>query len=153
MPPTLTKEEHDCYLDLYTSVYEEHRARNPPRVSGTCQWILEHELYKSWFKAEASSLLWISADPGCGKLVMMSFLISHNKNQSLVEETNTCYFFFKTNSPEQREPTHALCAILHQIYTSQPILIKHAMAQVMKKGKNIRTLGTLWKIFIDTIED
>jgi hypothetical protein len=114
---------------------------------------LEHEVYRSWFNAEASSLLWISADPGCGKSVMMRFLIDHNKNQDLIKETNTCYFFFKSDNKEQRNPAHALSAILHQIYTAQPILIKHAMRELNKKGKSIRTLGTLWKIFVDTIED
>jgi len=142
-----------CRQNFYTSDYEEHRARNPTPVPGTCKWILEHKLYQNWLKAEASSLLWISANPGCGKSVMISFLISHHENQTSVEEeVNACYFFFKTDSPQQRDPVHALCALLHQIYTSQPLLIKHAMAELISKGENFN-LGTLWKIFINTIED
>src|SRR5205807_7312246 len=60
---------------LYTSRYEEHRRRVREPVEGTCSWVTEHPKYKDWLAKEKSGLLWLSADPGCGKSVIASFLV------------------------------------------------------------------------------
>jgi hypothetical protein len=84
----------------------------------------------------------------------MSFLIAHNKQSETVSsQNNICYFFFKADNDEQRFAANAMCAILHQIYTAQPGLVKHAKEQLEIPGNNTKSLSTLWKIFSKTIED
>ena len=51
---------------LYTSPYRDRKDRNPERVDGTCEWFTNHPLFRSWQGSKTSSLLWVSADPGCG---------------------------------------------------------------------------------------
>lgn len=71
-----TDEERKCHQLLRNSNYEMHKNRNPDRVKETCKWFLEHPNFKQWFENEDSSLLWVSADPGCGKSVLSKSLRS-----------------------------------------------------------------------------
>src|SRR5690348_12943644 len=101
-----------CHQTLKTSQYEQHKDINPPRVSGTCQWVLTHKRYLKWHESALDDLLWISADPGCGKSVLAKSLID-NEFQNTDSHT-VCYFFFKDND-EQDNIATALCALLHQL--------------------------------------
>src|SRR5205807_935471 len=94
--PEIYAEIQQC---LYTSSYEEHQRRVGKPVEGTCIWVTQHPKYKDWLEGRTSSLLWLSADPGCGKSVIASFLITHLKTQP---NATVCYFFFKDDSEEQR---------------------------------------------------
>ncbi|PVH72645.1 hypothetical protein DL98DRAFT_595807 [Cadophora sp. DSE1049] len=155
-PQTIISEDDSkCRDDFFTTDYESHHSRNPLPVSGTCRWILNHKIYRHWQSTQSPAFLWISADPGCGKSVLMSFLISYSLQNTATSslQRNVCYFFFKTDNDEQRWPVNAMSAILHQIYTAQPGLIKHARQQLAIPGQNVKSLDTLWKIFSSTVED
>ncbi|KAJ1324090.1 ankyrin repeat domain-containing protein 50 [Microdochium nivale] len=96
--------------------YEERKNRNIERASGTCEWFTEHKLFRSW-QAQASALLWISADPGCGKSVLSRYLI--DDVLQLGDAGTICYFFFKDDFDDQRSLVVALCCILHQLFTQE----------------------------------
>lgn len=154
---TKPTDEKDVYqslrsilMGLHSSNYEAHKDRNPRAVQGTCTWIFKQEKYRSWLEEEGPSLLWISADPGCGKSVLTSFLIGHHRRTSAV--ANICYFFFKADSIEQGEAVYGLSAMLHQLYTLQPGLIEVAQKQLQIPGQNLKSLSTLWKIFVDSVD-
>ncbi|KAK5660882.1 hypothetical protein OQA88_12253 [Cercophora sp. LCS_1] len=134
-----------------TSDYEAHKARNPPAVLGTCIWILEHEKYQAWVQTSGPSLLWLSADPGCGKSVLASFLVDHYR--SCLSNTNICYFFFKADNAEQNDATFALSAALHQLYSHQPELIEVARKslETEHRGK-LGDISALWDIFVQSTE-
>ena len=83
---------------LYKSAYESHRRRVREPVEGTCTWVTEHPKYREWIGKKAAGLLWLSADPGCGKSVMASFLVRHLKE--VRTGAVVCYFFFKDDSEE-----------------------------------------------------
>ncbi|KAI9794399.1 MAG: hypothetical protein M1816_005468 [Peltula sp. TS41687] len=152
----LSSEEIKCIQSLYTSDYASHRRRNPDRIEGTCEWFLRHDKYQNWRQEEESSLLWVSADPGCGKSVLASFLVqelSSEESQSTVPGT-VCYFFFKEDSDKQRSATYALCALLHQLLTARLCLIKHATIEFQnKESKVVEEFGTLWDIFTSCLAD
>ncbi|PWW72162.1 hypothetical protein C7212DRAFT_366754 [Tuber magnatum] len=108
--------EADILQYLYKTSYESHRGRVREPAEGTCTWVTEHQKYKDWLEKEKSGLLWLSADPGCGKSVTASFLIWHLKTRT---DAIVCYFLFKDDSDEQRSPAFALCALLHQHLTQR----------------------------------
>jgi hypothetical protein len=98
-------------------------------------------------------MLWVSADPGCGKSVLASFLID---NHGIERETatNVCYFFFKDDNEEQRNSISAISALLHQICKKQPELLHHFItAQSMKGPTAVKQFQTLWEIFIQIVQD
>ncbi|KAH8435052.1 uncharacterized protein LDX57_012681 [Aspergillus melleus] len=137
---------------LRTSNYELFKARNPDRVDGTCQWFLEHPTFVEWRDRKTSSLLWLSADPGCGKSVLSKSLV--DKELASSASRTTCYFFFKEDDPTQRSVSNAMCAILHQLLTQNKPLRKHALTAFDENGSELPYLfDTLWGILTTAVRD
>ncbi|KAH0536058.1 hypothetical protein FGG08_007039 [Glutinoglossum americanum] len=140
-------------LNLLASNYREDKDRNPDRVPGTCNWFLGHPKFLSWCK-EMTRLLWVSADPGCGKSVLSKALVDEGLLNFESEGSSTCYFFFKDDDVDQRSGADALCAILHQLFTQKPTLIKHAMRDFKHQGENLRiSFSILWGILKQAATD
>ncbi|EXJ77319.1 hypothetical protein A1O3_09545 [Capronia epimyces CBS 606.96] len=141
----------DCHRAFKTSTYEQFKDVNPDRVEGTCQWVLSHSQYQQWLTKTHDDLLWISADPGCGKSVLAKSLVDnelHNTDQHTV-----CYFFFKDNEVQDNVAT-ALCALLHQLFSRQPELIQYAIPAWEKTGdKLVKDVSELWRILVAAARD
>src|SRR5579859_4134320 len=134
----------ECHQALKTSSYEQFKNINRNRVQGTCMWVLEHQKYIRWQQSLKDDLLWISADPGCGKSVLAKSLID---NELQATDTHSiCYFFFKDNN-EQNSLATALCALLHQLFGRRPPLLRHAMVIWEKNGEKVQDeVDELWRI-------
>ncbi|KAH0523087.1 hypothetical protein TsFJ059_008138 [Trichoderma semiorbis] len=65
--PNLDDAREALLRDLYTSPYLQRKNRNPDRVPGTCEWFMKHHDFHHWRDNTSSSMLWVSANPGCGK--------------------------------------------------------------------------------------
>lgn len=130
------------------STYEWYKDRIERRVQGTCKWVLETDIYRTWSEQETGPLL-ISADPGCGKSVLAKYLID-----DILPRPNTtiCYFFFK--EPDQITVRQALCALLHQLFCSNDALIEHALPQYERDGeKLIDSTASLWTVLDKVVQD
>ncbi|KAK2593245.1 hypothetical protein QQS21_009044 [Conoideocrella luteorostrata] len=145
MVTALTKEQRDCHQAFKTSTYEQYKNINPDRVEGTCRWILENSQYLAWQESGHNDLLWISADPGCGKSVLAKSLVDKDLKASCTS-ASICYFFFKDND-EQNNLATALCAVLHQLFGMHPHLLRHALPSWQSNGKKIQQESDeLWHI-------
>lgn len=143
--------EQDCLRASKTSTYERFKNINGDRIVGTCRWALDHPHYQGWLKNPNNDLLWISADPGCGKSVLSKSLID-NELASTSQRT-TCYYFFKDNGQQDRLAP-ALCAVLHQLLSDQPQLMKHAIPAWEKNGDKVQgEVAILWQILLDAVAD
>lgn len=148
-----TREELNCLQSL-TSTYREDKNRCEQRVPGTCTWVLQHPKFLHWRQEDASSLLWISADPGCGKSVLSRCLIDEQLLSLDTKRTSTCYFFFKDDDESRQNGADALCAILHQLFVQKPTLLKYAMPDYGNNGRQLRTMfSTLWEILEKSAND
>ena len=97
-------------------------------------------------------LIWISADPGCGKSVLARCIVDEDLPSALPERI--LYYFFKDTSPEQRSASRALCAVLYQLFTSCLRLIRHAMPEYNARGAALfTTLPQLWSILMTATAD
>jgi hypothetical protein len=69
-------------------------------------------------------------------------------------DTHTvCYFFFRDNE-EQDNLAMALCALLHQLFTHQPQLVRYAIPAWNKTGdKLVREVAELWRILLAAASD
>jgi ankyrin repeat protein len=135
--------------------YEYQKNLNPPRVEDTCLWFLQNSKFLDWKDRLTSRLLWVTADPGCGKSVLSKALIDESL---LGQENNTivCYYFFKDTSPERRSPTYALSALLHQLFNSEKgaKLISHALPAYIANKESLATnIDLLWSIIQEVAED
>jgi hypothetical protein len=147
-----TEDQRQCHQVFKTSTYEKFKNINPDRVQGTCEWVLKSPEYLRWWNAQRNDLLWISADPGCGKSVLAKSLIddvfrTFDRNISIV------YFFFKNNE-QQNDLATALCAMLHQLFSLQPQMLRHALPfWERNKDKIQHEVGDMWRILLSAISD
>ena len=109
------REEENRNLRMLYSNYEAGKNVNPERIAGTCEWFLTHDKFLDWQQSQCSRLLWLSADPGCGKSVLAKHLVDGREKILTVnlEPTIICYFFFKDGDLDRIDSAKALCAILH----------------------------------------
>jgi len=134
----------ECLQIFKTSTYESYKnAPNPKPEPGTCQWILQHPKFRNWDESDHKTILWLSADPGCGKSVFSRYYVDMLQAAG---DATVCYFFFKDNG-EQNDLSIALCAVLHQLFSDQPQLISVAIPSWERNKTSIqRETGTLWRM-------
>ena len=141
-----TDEESRCLQALCTSTYEDHKDRNPPRVPGTCLWFLKNQRFDDWLARDSSDLLWVTADPGCGKSVLARSLVDHELQSG--PSRTTCYFFFK-DIGEQRSATNAISALLHQLCTQDHSVLQQIVRVYQSNGNRLTlSFSWLWKAFL-----
>jgi ankyrin repeat protein len=139
-----TDRQRRCHQAFKISNYEEQKNINPIGVKGTCQWALQNPEYIRWWESKYNDLLWVSADPGCGKSVLARSIIDEGQASSPV---TMCFFFFKDND-EQNHLATALCSILHQLFSQRPYLLHHAIPSWEKNGERLQQeVDELWQIF------
>ena len=151
----LSQDEKKCLqlFRLQTSnedeSYEWYKGRVEDQIEGTCQWFLDQKHFSQWMNQD-SGLLLVSADPGCGKSVLAKYLI----DSILPQRTSStiCYFFFKDQV--QSSLRQALCAMIHQLFSFKPRLIRHAMPKYSTNGPNLVTVTkVLWDVLHDAAND
>ncbi|KAK2805438.1 hypothetical protein FQN51_000264 [Onygenales sp. PD_10] len=140
-----------CLQVFKTSTYEDFKNVNPSRNPDTCKWVLADRHYINWRNSQKHDLLWITADPGCGKSVLSRSLIE--KELRNTETDTVCYFFFKDNEAQNNLAT-ALCALLHQLFGRLRRLITHAIHSHELNGDSLqRETSELWRILLEAATD
>ncbi|KAJ5948554.1 hypothetical protein N7454_001861 [Penicillium verhagenii] len=161
LPPRLelwrtSDEEEKCLQALFTTDYEYQKNLNHEREPGTCNWCLSNESFLKWQSNDTSCLLWITADPGCGKSVLSKSLIDERLFGLEPSDTTICYFFFKDISPEARSSTSALAACLHQILKAPrgSKAMEYALPRYRERADKLsESFDTMWKIVKDIAKD
>lgn len=148
---TLDGQQQKILNALWTSSYENHLRLVPNRVPNTCKWFLDNQRYCTFKDNKSSDVLWLSADPGCGKSVISRTLIEEDLSR---DDRVVCYFFFRAGNPEQGTLTKALAALAHQIVVSRRHLINHVEKLYERKGEAFAgSVTDLWALLIDLAAD
>ncbi|KAN0070591.1 hypothetical protein V8E54_011460 [Elaphomyces granulatus] len=151
--PARRAKEMEILTRLHKSPYRDRKERNPDRVPGTCEWFVAHELFRDWQESKSSRMLWVSADPGCGKSVLAKYLVD-----SVLASTDSrtiCYFFFKDDFEDQRSIVCALCCILHQPFLQKRMLLSEKIFEQFEMGgeRFMSSFDELWDAIISAAED
>lgn len=128
------KEEvkRECLSMLRATDFEFSKNKNPERSPGTCEWFLQHADYQKWLKQSSAPLIWLTADPGCGKSVLARFLVD-DYTEIIGANATVCYFFFKTDN-ENENVNNALCALFYQLFTqNEHLLMKYGVPEYRKE--------------------
>lgn len=116
-------------------------------MEGTCVWFTNHRLFSRWQHSESSCLLWVSANPGCGKSVLARHLVDSVLPTN--DKRATCYFFFKDDFEDQKTVQNALRCLLHQLFLQRPALL---IDEILKRSEEDRHLLSsftgLWNILV-----
>ncbi|KAN0077469.1 Ankyrin repeat-containing domain protein [Elaphomyces granulatus] len=150
---TRIEKEIKILKKLNKSPYRERKERNPERIKGTCEWFVAHELFRKWHESKSSTMLWVSADPGCGKSVLVKYLVD-----SILETTKSrtiCYFFFKDDFEDQRSAVSALCCILHQLFKQKRLILSEEILEQFEiEGEKLtNSFGELWATLLSAAKD
>jgi len=148
--------EDDITKCLQSADHDRQKDTNPLRVLGTCQWFLDDKRFRDWRDSKTSSLLWVSADPGCGKSVLSRCLMDENHLATSIMTSTTTFFFFKDGQEGQTKASDALTAMLHQILALNPDmkLTNHAVPSWKIHGERLRGMfGELWSILLKIASD
>ncbi|KAG7009680.1 hypothetical protein G7Y79_00002g007950 [Physcia stellaris] len=142
------------FLRSLASNYRDDKNRNGQRVPGTCEWLLTNQKFKDWRQEERNGLLWVSANPGCGKSVLSRALIDEGLLSNDTRAATICYFFFKDDDSRRQTETDALCALLHQLFIQKPALLKHGISTFESHGTSLSAnVSQLWDILINAARD
>ncbi|KAM7182674.1 hypothetical protein V8F20_012853 [Naviculisporaceae sp. PSN 640] len=133
--------------------YERRKDINRTPTPGTCLWFKNHKHFKTWLHSSGPSLLWVSADPGCGKSVLAKHLIDSSVLKKPDDDRTTLSYFFFKDTFDQQDVVHALCCILFQIYDQRPDLITERLLQRFEVNKRLLrpSFDTIWPIFKDLV--
>ncbi|KAN0070010.1 hypothetical protein V8E54_011591 [Elaphomyces granulatus] len=153
LDPGRRVKELEILKRLHKSPYRDRKERNPDRVPGTCEWFVAHELFRDWQESKSSRMLWVSADPGCGKSVLAKYLVDSVLPST--ESRTTCYFFFKDDFEDQRSIVCALCCILRQLFLQKRVLLSEKIfEQIEMDGERFTSsFNELWDAIISAAED
>ncbi|RAQ77025.1 ankyrin [Aspergillus flavus] len=145
------QKETNFLKSVRKSPYRDRKDRNPDRIAGTCEWFVGHRLFQTWEQSRSSTLLWVSADPGCGKSVLAKYLVD---TVLLADRRTICYFFFKDDFEDQRSITKALCCILSQLFEARRDLLSEGILEQFEiQGDNFtNSFSELWDTLVTTIE-
>ncbi|KAK6814396.1 hypothetical protein RU639_009430 [Aspergillus parasiticus] len=147
----LQSRQMDVLKRLNVSKYLDQKDRNPVRVLGTCDWFVTHPTFKAWQETQTSQMLWVTANPGCGKSVLAKYLADSVLTSHAGRTVG--YFFFKDDFEDQRSIVKALCCILHQLfYQNRDLLTTHIIDLFEKDESIVDSFGNLWNILISAAE-
>ena len=141
------KTRAEVMRSLYATDYLDRMNRNPTPVEGTCEWFTGHHDFEQWQESKSSAMLWVSANPGCGKSVLAKHLVGYLQSP---RHRTVCYFFFKEDFEDQRSAAGALRCILHQLFKQRPELLTGEIIERFE-SRNVNLIGSvdeLWVILV-----
>ena len=111
----------DCLKSLAFSEMKVRSNDIKSAAEGTCEWLLRHEMYKSW-AAHDQGLLWIKGKPGSGKSTLLRYALDNvEKAPSFRDEDLVLSFFFYNLGTElQKTLLGFLRSLLYQILDRVP---------------------------------
>ena len=135
-------------LETLASDYKSHKDLVSARVSSTCEWFFKDNRFVEWRDSNTARLLWVSAGPGCGKLVLVKALIDERKICTTTASSIICYFFFKDSQDGRTRGANVFTALLYQLFENTT-LITHALPSYSRYGDKLPDhFSELWEILV-----
>ncbi|KAK5936805.1 hypothetical protein PMZ80_010924 [Knufia obscura] len=139
------------FLGVDEAPEDDHNYFAEKRVDGTCESILGHEAFTSWFEDHANHMgvLWCHGKPGSGKSVTASRIIDHIKEEQLP----CAYYYFRSGDQVKNNLTLFMLSIALQIASLVPEY-RRKLCRLADDGFNITKAGykMLWKkLFVSTL--
>lgn len=154
-----TDEDRKCLKDLYVTDPQHHKETieelKGGLLEGSYNWVLENSDFKMWRDDPQSRLLWVKADPGKGKTMLLCGII--NKLQKLNTARHPVYFFCQATDSRINSATAVLRGLLYMLVNQQRSLISHVREEYDRKGEKLFMDGNAWvamkEIFTKILND
>ena len=144
--PTASAVVNQLRLVDFSKYHKEVRQPLP----GTCDWILDRDIFNRWCNDYHDSILFIRGGQGLGKSVLSNFIAQHVSDTRRDDTVIVVHFYCKTN--RQSNPEFILRYVLYHICQRFPAeLIRLAHQQIQLLGSNL-TFGFYWSLFLHISE-
>ena len=130
-----------------------HQLKNiRPPVQGTCDWILNEELYKNWESGSNDSILFVKGQEGVGKSVLARFIIE--RLNYTYKSASVIHFFTRNVGVNQSNPTTILRYVILQLEEKQPgLLVKSLFRKRIGSFVKQKEFDVLWGLFVAMKEE
>ncbi|KAL6401197.1 hypothetical protein AUP68_16923 [Ilyonectria robusta] len=125
---------------------DRYNDKNVKAASGTCEWLLPHETYKSW-AASSRGLLWIKGKPGSGKSTLLRYALENvKKSPGIGDGSIVLSFFFHSRGVKlQKTPLGLFRSLLHQVLSQVPDVLPGLVDTFQKYCMNKGESGKDWQ--------
>jgi hypothetical protein len=155
-----TSADNKCLADLRLSDPRDDMKRIEETKGGllkdACHWILDNTDFRQWRDTPQNQLLWVKADPGKGKTMLLCGIVDELQNSMGVTGLLS-YFFCQETDSRIRSAVAVLRGLLYLLVSQQPSLISHVRKRYDHAGKTLFEDVNAWvaltEIFTNILED
>jgi len=123
-------------------------------AKGTCEWLLQHDTYKSWVTCD-QDLLWIKGKPGSGKSTLLRYALDNVMVASNIggNALVLSFFFHGRGAELQRTPLGLFRSLLHQLLSRVPSASPDLVATFQQRRNTIGAPGEKWQWYLRELQD
>ncbi|KAF2136036.1 uncharacterized protein K452DRAFT_362792 [Aplosporella prunicola CBS 121167] len=156
-----TDEDKKCRKDLRVTDPRDDKKRIEGLKGGllkdSYKWILENSQFKKWRNEDdpQSRLLWVKADPGKGKTMLLCGIIDELQEPNI--PNLLAYFFCQATDSRINSATAVLRGLLYLLVEQQRSLISHVRKKYDRAGQALFNDTNAWvalsEIFTNILND
>jgi N-terminal domain of NWD NACHT-NTPase/NACHT domain len=155
-----TSADNTCLADLHITDPRHDKERIKKTKGGLLKdayrWILENADFLRWRNGPENQLLWVKADPGKGKTMLLCGII--DELQMPMGATGfLSYFFCQATDARINNATAVLRGLVYLLVDQQPSLISHVRKKYDHAGKSLFEDANAWialvEIFTNILQD
>ncbi|KAJ4302951.1 hypothetical protein N0V90_001842 [Kalmusia sp. IMI 367209] len=125
------------------------------KVTGTCEWLIQHPTFQEWLVGTDPPLLWISGGPGKGK-TMLAIYITEVLQPVVDSAQDVLLYYFCSNRDKNRNTAVTIMrGIIHQWLNFHPHLaqhIKNSFEGSETTKYTISSFVSLWRLLLTLID-
>jgi hypothetical protein len=142
-----TSEDNKCLADLRLTDPRDDKKRIEETKGGLLKdayrWVLDHPDFRRWRDDAQTQLLWVKADPGKGKTMLLCGIIDELQ-ESLSSTGVLSYFFCQATDSRINNATAVLRGLLYMLVSQQPSLVSHVRKKYDCAGKTMFEDANAW---------
>ncbi|KAF2183979.1 NACHT-domain-containing protein, partial [Zopfia rhizophila CBS 207.26] len=155
-----TSADNKCLADLCSTDPRHDKTRIEETKGGLLKnsycWILENPEFQYWRDGPQSRLLWVKANPGKGKTMLLCGIIDELQ-KSMAQTGLLSYFFCQATDSRINSATAVLRGLVYLLVDQQPSLISHVRKKYDHAGKALFEDANAWvalsELFTNILRD
>ena len=100
---------------------QKHLDTISSRSPGTGNWLIEHEVYRSWAKSMNNQSIWLQGIPGAGKTVLASIVVDDLQRNNQSKDVAVIAVYCDYKDTVRQTPENIVSAILAAIVRDRPL--------------------------------
>jgi hypothetical protein len=155
-----TSADNKCLADLRLTDPCDDKKRIEETKGGllkdSYRWVLDNPDFRKWRDDPQDRLLWVKADPGKGKTMLLCGIIDELQD-SMGTASLLSYFFCQATDSRINNATAVIRGLLYLLVDRQPSLISHVQTKYDKAGRTLFEDTNAWvalsEIFTSVLHD